>query len=188
MVEEVIIRPAKIEDIPGILEIQNDFLLKNKSIKAAEKEGFLVYSIKEDELKNMISSGNLFLFVAVSNGKVIGYASACSLEDWRKSKVKWDKRIIVSPKIRDHLYTDRIIYLRHIARNLNYPGVGAQLEEKIYAIAKEKGFKFVVGEILELPLSNEKSRKIHEERGYVKIGQANYLDGNFWGIYEKELD
>jgi L-amino acid N-acyltransferase YncA len=187
MVEQIIIRPAEQKDIAEILKIQENLLLKNKTIKSALKEGFLVYALKEDELKEIINSGKDFLIVATENGLVIGYALAHDLNEWRKNKSKWDKRIIVSPKTRDHIYSDKIIYFRHIARKPDYVGVGKMLEEQIYSLAKNKGFKYVIAEILEQPISNDKSREIHEERGYLKIGQANYLDGNFWGLYERIL-
>lgn len=187
MVKDIVIRQAEYSDIPGILKVQNDFLLKNQTIKSAEKNGFLVYPVKEEELEDVINSSEHFLFVAIDDGEVAGYILAYPLEEWRNIKMKWNKRIIVSPKTRDHLDNDKIIYLRHIARNINYPGIGARLEAEVYTSAKEKAYRFIVAEILELPISNETSKKVHEERGYIKIGQANYLDGNFWGLYEREL-
>lgn len=187
MVEDVIIRPGDLEDISGIMKVQDDLLLKNQTIKSAEKNGFLVYPIKEEELEDVINSSEHFLFVAIDGKEVVGYALAYPLDEWRNIKLKWNKRIIVSPKTRDHLDKDRVIYFRHIARKTNYPGIGALLEKEVYSSAKEKGYGFVVTEILEHPISNEISKKVHEEKGYLKIGQANYLDGNFWGLYELEL-
>ena len=187
MVENVLIRSAKLEDVDGILAIQENCLLKNKTIKSAEKDGFLVYPVRQDELNEIINSGEDFLFVAVGKEGIVGYALAHDLNNWRKIKSKWDKRIIVSPKTRDHLAQDRIIYFRHVARKLSFSSVGAELEDQVYLAVKNNGFKYVVGEILEHPISNEKSKEEHEKRGYKKIGQTNYLDGNFWGLYELEL-
>ncbi len=184
---DIIIRSVELEDIPGILEVQKDLLLKNKTIVSAKKEGFLVYPIKEEELEEIILSESVFLIVAEDKRDIVGYILAYDLEDWRKIKPKWDKRILVIPKVKDHLNKDKIIYFRHVARKFSYAGVGFKLEENIYLLAKNKGFKWAIGEILERPLINEESKKAHEERGYIKIGQADYLDGNFWGLYEKEL-
>jgi L-amino acid N-acyltransferase YncA len=188
MVEDIIIRPAELEDIPGILEIQRGFLLKNKTIKSAERDGFLVYPLKEEEIEGIVLSESSFLFVAEDKGVVVGYALAYDLNNWRKFKSKWDKRVLVVTQIKNHLQKDKVLYFRHIVRKLNYSGVGEKLEEQVYSVAKSKGFQFVIAEILERPILNKKSKEAHEKRGYVKIGQADYMDGNFWGLYEKELN
>ncbi len=187
MVEDIVIRPADVEDISGIMKVQNDLLLKNQTIKSAEKNGFLVYPIKEEEFEDVINSSEHFLFVTIVKKEIVGYALAYPLEEWRNIKFKWNKRIIVSPKTRDHLDNDKVIYFRHLARKSDYSAVRARLEEEVYSFAKSKGYLFVIAEILEHPLSDENSKKLHEENGYVKIGQTNYLDGNFLGLYEKEL-
>lgn len=187
MVDEIIIRSAELKDIPGILDVQKDLLLKNKTLKSAEKEGFLVYPLKEEELKDVINSKKYFLVVVEDGEKVVGYALAYDLNDWRRKKLRWDKHAIVLPKVRTHLLTDKILYLRHVARKSEYSGVGEKLEEKIYSLAKDSGFKYVVAEILEMPILNKKSKEAHEKRGFTKIGQTDCFDGNFWGLYEKEL-
>jgi len=187
MGEEVIIRSAEQKDISGILEVQKGQLLKNKSLRSAEKEGFLVYPLSEDELKNLISSEDVFSIVAEFGGKIVGYALAYDLKKWREVKPKFDKRILVTSSVKNHLIDDRVIYFRHVARFDNFSGVGKSLEEEIYSLARKRGLGFVIAEILESPLKNRKSLEVHKKRGFVKIGHVDYLDGNFWGLYEKKL-
>lgn len=188
MSEDVIIRSAEQKDILEILEVQKDSLLKNKTIRSAEKDGFIIYSISEDELRGLISSNCCFLIVAVHQDKVVGYALAYDLNVWRKIKTKWDKRSLVTNSVKNHLIMDKVLYFRHIVRDNSFKGVGARLEEEIYSIAKKKGFEYVIAEILESPLKNKKSIEIHEKRGYAKIGYLDYLDGYFWRLYEKKLE
>jgi len=187
MVADTIVCCAEIKDIPDILEMQNSFLLKNKTIRAAEKDGFVVYPIYENELRELISSNYCFLVVARSNERVVGYALAYDLNTWKKIKKKWDKHSFLPIFVKEHLSADRVLYFRQIVRDNNFKGVGNRLEEEVYSVARSKGFKFVVAEILESPLLNKKSKEVHEEEGYVKIGCADYFDGNFWGLYEKKL-
>ena len=188
MSEDIIIRSAELEDIPGILDVQSSFLLKNKTVKAAERDGFLVYPIKEEELEGLILSKNSFLLVAEDKGVVVGYILVYDLNNWRKLRPKWDKRVLVTTQIRNHLQKDKVLYFRHIVKKLNYSRVGEKLEEQIYSVAKSKGFQFIIAEVLERPIQNKKSKEEYGSRGYIKIGQADYLDGNFWGLYEKELN
>jgi len=185
--ENVAIRPAKEEDIKGILKVQEELLIKNKTQNEVGKNGFLVYSLKEEELKNMISLKQNFLLVAESVREIVGYALAYDLNVWRKNKPQWDEEITADTSIKNHLSKNKIIYFRHIARKSQNPGVGIKLEEKIYEMAKHKGYQFVIGEILERPILNEKSKTVHEQRGYKRIGQVDYPDGKVWGLYEKKL-
>jgi hypothetical protein len=80
MVKDIVIRPAELEDIPSILDIQSSCLLKNKPIKLAEKEGFLVYPIKDFEVEEIVFSKNPFFIVAEDNGNIVGYALAYEIE------------------------------------------------------------------------------------------------------------
>ena len=185
--EEVVIRPAKIEDIPGILSVQKKLLLGNKKGNDIRKKGFLVYSVREEELKKIISQRQNFLLVAEGKEGIVGYALAYDLEDWRKNKPGWDKEVKTDSDAKNHLLKDRILYFRHIARTKQYLGIGKRLEEQIYALAESQGYQDVVGEILENPVLNEKSKEIHEQRGYRRIGQVAYSDGTLWGLYEKQL-
>jgi hypothetical protein len=54
-------------------------------------------------------------------------------------------------------------------------------------LAKSKGFTAVIGEILEKPILNEISKKVHEQRGYERIGEIKHSDGKIWGLYKKVL-
>lgn len=185
--EEIIIRPAKTSDIKDILEIQKDLLLRDKKRNSMGKKGFLVYPVNEEELKGIIKKGQNFFLVAEGKEGIIGYALTYDLEDWRKNTPRWDKKVRADDTIKNHLLNDKIIYFRHIARKPNYSGIGKRLEEQIYTLAKTQGYKDIIGEILEKPVLNVKSKEIHEQRGYRKIGKVEYSDGNIWGLYEKRL-
>jgi hypothetical protein len=179
------IRPAKEEDIPSILFIQDSFLLSNDD--DLEKRGFLVYPITEFELKEIINNKNNLLLVALNEKEIIGYALLYDLDEWKRVKPSWNRQILIDDKIKDTLFKNRTLYFRHIARKEGYPSVGKQLEEKAYGLARNIGYKFVIGEILEKPYSNELSKKVHEARGYKRIGEVKYPDGKLWVIYKKEL-
>jgi hypothetical protein len=184
---EVIIRPAKYEDIKGILAVQKELLLGDRRGTDVQKRGFLVYSLNEIQLKNVISNNQNFLLVAEGKEGIVGYALASDLDEWRKNKPHWDEEVTAGTEIKKHLFKDRVLYFRHIARRDDFSGVGGKLEEEVYALAKNQGYQSVVGEVLERPVPNERSKQVHEKRGFRKIGEVDYRDGNVWGLYEKEL-
>jgi hypothetical protein len=39
-----------------------------------------------------------------------------------------------------------------------------------------------------MPILNKKSKEVYKKQGFIKIGQTDCFDGNFWGLYEKELN
>lgn len=185
---ELIICKARQEDINGILTIQKEFLLGNKKSTKIQKKGFLVYPISKEELKKSINNPKNIILVAKGKEGIVGYALTYDLNKWKKNKSKWATGVTTSIEIKMHLSKDRILYFRHIARKEEYPGLGHKLEEKIYTLAKNQGYQSVIGEILEKPISNEKSKQIHEKRNFRKIGEVDYRDGNLWGLYEKILN
>jgi L-amino acid N-acyltransferase YncA len=182
--EQAIIRNAKKEDIKEILKIQNELLLSNRE-RDLKKDGFLVYPITSKEITNLIESNLNIIIVAVYENKVIGYGLTYDFNEW--IKLKKEIRIETGSLIKHHLLNDRVLYFRHIARKDKFYGLGKQIEEEVYKKAKNKNYKFVVGEILEKPILNEKSKEVHIKRGFVKIGQITYGDGKIWGLYEKKL-
>lgn len=185
--QEVTIRHASEQDIPGILAVQKNFLLRRNEDKSVERRGFLVYPLKAEELRGIIKKDSIGLFVAVSSGKVVGYALSYDLEEWKKHKPHWYSEINVEPDVKAHLAHEKVLYFRHIARNEDFPTAGSKLEEQTYRFARERGFEAVVAEISERPYSNEISKRVHEGRGFKRIGKIEYEDGYTWGLYEKDL-
>jgi len=183
---QIIIRKAVVEDITGVLDLQNQFLLRNAKEKGIEKRGFLVYPVTSKELEKIISNNLNILVVAIYEEKIVGYGLAYDWKEWKK--IKKEMSIKASDSVKKHLSKDKILYFRHIARKIEFPGVGELIENKVYDIGKKKGYNAVVGEILEKPILNEKSKEVHEKRGFKKIGQVDYKDKNLWGLYEKELE
>jgi L-amino acid N-acyltransferase YncA len=180
------IRPAEEGDISGILSIQNSFLLSNND-ETLENRGFLVYPITQGGLKEVILNKNDLLLVALNEKEIIGYALLYGLDEWKKFKPSWNRQILIDNQIKEVLSKNKTLYFRHIARKEGYPSLGKQLEEKAYVLARNTGYKFVIGEILEKPYSNKISKKVHEARGYKRIGEVKYPDGKLWGIYKKDL-
>jgi len=184
------IRPARKEDIQGILAVQKDLLLESKANlekRLLEKEGFLVYPVGEKELKQLIDNPSNILLVARSQGNIVGYALAYDLSSWRQSKKDWDLEFHAESTTKKHLSENKVLYFRHIARKKGFSGIGEKLEENVYAIARSQGYKTVVGEILEQPIQNTASITIHKTRDYGRIGQITHKDGMIWGVYEKNL-
>lgn len=181
---QVIIRSALKGDINGILEVQNELLLSDKR-ENAEKKGFLIYPVKSEELEDVIISGLNIIIVAVCENKIVGYGLTYDLKEWMK--VKKEMHIEADGLVKKHLLKDKILYFRHIVRKENFHGVGERIEAEVYQQARREGYRFVVGEILEKPISNERSRDVHIRRGFGKIGQVSYGDEKLWGLYEKKL-
>ena len=181
------ILPAKEEDIEGILAVQNKVLHDSAPDTARETNGFLIYATSVDELKQIIATAPNSILVAKKDDHIVGYALTYDLAAWEKYKQNWNAALTIDPQEREHLHKDKTVYFRHIARLPGSEGVGAELEKTVYTLAKEQGYATVLGEIAEAPVPNALSKRVHEQRGYQRIGDVHYPDGTAWGLYKKSL-
>ena len=176
------VRTAVLQDIKSVVKIQKILALNRDNKDEYSKKGFLVYKAEAGELKKIINNKQVIFLVAENAKGVIGYALAYDLDLWKVNKQKWEKQI----KLIETL-PKKILYFRHVARLEGFNGAGNLLEKEIEERSKKLGYKFILGEILERPIPNLKSKEVHESRGFTKIGTIDYQDGLLWAVYIKKL-
>jgi predicted GNAT superfamily acetyltransferase len=195
---------ASSNDIQGILSVQKGnllleiapdvfSLLKQGSkinedvVKEIGSRGFLIHALTEEELQRLISDReNIILLVTKENNEVDGYVLGYDINAWKKFKPEWEETVRVSEDIAELLGKEKILYLRHIARKGSAKGKGSKLMEMLINEAKSKGYKYIICEILEKPITNRASIEFHERWGFKKIGQVE--EGHLmWGLFLKSL-
>jgi hypothetical protein len=114
------------------------------------------------------------------------------MENWKKEKPEWEGDVRSQSKNKEEFLSDaENLYLRQVAVKGDVTGTGYRLEKELEKVAKKKGYKHIVGEILRASKHkgesrNTNSEKFHERIGYERFGHARY-DDRVWGVYEKDI-
>ncbi len=192
----LVIDSAVFSDIAGIILVQTENLLMNKDkLNTTQKEfysskGFLIHSFTGDDLEKIIEDQkNHILLVGSENNEVVGYFLGYNLGEWMKYKPDWIHKAFINLKLKNVLQENKILYGRHVARKPLYRGkqIGRKLEHAAFQESKKQEYQNIIVEILERPIPNEVSIKVHASLGYVKIGTMLEGDNLEWGIWKKDL-
>lgn len=167
------IRRLEPGDIPAILQIQEEQDIRKKDTTRAEKEGFLVSLMNENEIKNFLKANDREIHVYDEGRGVEAYLAVYLVSSWIDEhpeflKVKLDKRY---ERI---LTSDRLIYVRHIAKRIGASGLSVlELESQKYCEFAQGGYNQIIGEIaIKTPLNipNNPSLRFHQRLGFKQIG------------------
>jgi predicted GNAT superfamily acetyltransferase len=192
---------ASSNDIQGILSVQEENLLSkiapdllsdqgsqiDEDVEKIGSRGFLIHALTEEELQRLICDReNIILLVTRENNEVDGYVLAYDINAWKTFKPEWEKIVKVPEDIAEFLGKEKILYLRHIARKGSAKGKGSKLMERLIKEAQSRGYKYIICEILEAPITNRASIEFHQKWGFKKVGQVieNRLT---WGLFLKSL-
>lgn len=203
------IKKAETGDIGGIISVLEENLLpreildkekretylKNvgKELEDFSKEGFLVNQTSEDELANAIMDNeNHIILIAKENNDVMGYALTYNLGKWRQLYPEWEKSVeLFNEKEKESVFENKdVLYFKHIAtkKSSKKTSLGIRLEYKVFAEAKKKLYKKVIGEMLDYPIKNKAAIGYNEKIGFKKIGLIRESKNDLiWGLYEKDL-
>jgi hypothetical protein len=187
-------------DIKSILDIQRENSLSNlvgqKEKDEIEKSGFLVHMLSEEELESLIDNPEQTITIVYKRGsEVLGYAIGYDIKLWQELNPRWKDDIKFLDGFNFQNLEDAV-YFRHVAKS-SKAGiiVGANLSLKVIEISEERGFKRILGEILEEPYLNKPSLRSHTNpsprMSFIKIAEINenYQGQNYrWGFFEKKLD
>lgn len=181
--------PTK-EDIKQILDVQNSRLLKNQDPEdpATKESGFLINEIDQTNLEHAIDHNqkeSLLITAKNVEGKIVGYFLAYDMEYFLQENPNWLQETGFD---RSLLTENKVLYGKHVASDKSIPGVGRELDRKLFELAKERGYTLYLGEICEGPIVNQKSIDVHTgEFEMRKIGEYQDQNNYSWGIYVKDL-
>lgn len=183
------IHPATPDDIPGILSIQKENLLKDQEQSAdVAKEGFLIYPFTAEDLEEIISDNTKYkVNVAIENNEPIGYIAGYDLAQWQELKPDWKNSLQIDSEYKELLATSKVMYGRHIAVLKNHRGKGPELMEQTLNEAAATGYEYFLVEVLKEPIANKRSAAFVIKNGFNKIGQATDHQGFVWDIFLKKL-
>ncbi len=187
-----LIRPevAKLSDIEGVIDVQNTvFVEKDQLTKdpSLSERGFLIYKTSRDELKRVIDDPEHHTFLVVKDGeKVIGYLLGYHLNTWIAEKSSWKEGVVLNEKVPSDFLKEKIVYIRQVAVLPGKEGYGVRLVIKFLIEARDLGYDFAIGDILQFPIVNNKSLDFFQKKGFEKIGEVN--DGSLvWGLFSKKI-
>jgi hypothetical protein len=179
---------ANILDINQILDIQKNFLLRNKKTKQISNNGFLINKVSKKDLFFAIKNSKKYSFLLVAKNKndhIVGYFLAYDFNFLIKKNP--DLFINTLSNIRK-FKNKKILYGKHIVSDGTIKGIGTSLNNVMFSIAKEYGYNFYLGEICEAPIKNTISLDFHIKKFLMKKIKEYKDSNNFtWGIYLKNL-
>lgn len=182
-----IVKKADIENIPGILSVLENNLIKNKrniATTTLEEQGFLIHGFNFDDVKSAVHDKNFSVLVALEGDHVIGYTIGCSLD---KLKIELKNKICsASSELEKIISSNKIFYHRHIAKEVHKKGIGKQLLQSQMDIIKKLGYQNIICQIAHKPFQNTVSLALHEKFGFTSMGFL--VDGDYTlGVYLKNL-
>lgn len=147
------IREATKQDLNDILNIYNDAIINTTTVYSYEKTN-LEERMKwfENKTKN-----NWPVIVYEIDGEVAGFATYGAFRDWPAYQYTIEHSIYVDEKYRRR-------------------GIASQLLEKIISLARESGYKTLIGGI---DADNKGSIILHERHGFQFVGKLNKIGYKF---------
>ena len=153
MSEHLSIRPAKLKDVPKILEIIN-YEITNSTVVYDYKKRSLAQQI---EWFNAKQEAKMPVLVAEKNSTVLGYGSFGIYRPWEAYKYSVEHSIYVSSSDRG-------------------TGVGKILMEELILLAKKQGYHTMIAGI---DAENNGSYRFHEKFGFKEVGRFNEVGYKF---------
>ena len=181
------VRVATIDDIPGIMSVLEDNLIANKKQDTCvlEKTGFLIHGFTAEEAQVAILDKNHFIYlVTTENDEVIGYTVGCDIKILKP--IYQERLASISPAISNALFSERVFYLRHIAKKQGKIHVGKELLQELIDRTKRAGYQSIICQIADKPVPNKGSKLFHEKYGFICVGYSENEEGSF-GVYFKRI-
>ncbi|SHE39764.1 phosphinothricin acetyltransferase [Caldanaerobius fijiensis DSM 17918] len=149
---DLVIRRAKIEDVPWIMEIYNEAILSSFATFDVEPKTL------EDRKEWFLSHGDDYpIFVAELNGNIVGWASISRFRD----------RYAYRYTVEDSIY---------IKKDYRGMGIGTELLKTLINAAKELGYHTIVGVISS---QNVESINLHKKLGFEITGVCKEVGYKF---------
>lgn len=166
-VDKPMIRKAKPEDVPAILDIYNDAILRTTAVYDIEPH---TLAMRRAWFDAKAADGYPVLVCEESGGRVIGFASFGPFRAWAAYRYTVEHSVYVHPDFRGQ-------------------GAGRSLLRAIVAAAEEGGYAVMVAGI---DASNEASIRLHEKHGFTHAGTIRRAGYKFdrWldlSFYERAL-
>jgi len=180
------VKPAELNDIPGILAVLHKNLVANKKsaeLENMEDKGFLINGFTEEELQTYLNDKQNYIVLAAhdDNNTILGYT--IGYDSQKLPADLYDQFNLIFPDI---LQTNKILYLRHIAKLPLTKHVGSTLLKTLLEQARKKNYQYMVCQIAEHPHQNTVSKKFHEKFEFKRIGSGE-VKGHTFGIYIRKL-
>ena len=182
------VRRAKLAEIPGIMAIlEQHFVSTRDTLVAAdmEKSGFLLSQFTDDEARAAINNkADFVVLVATPGDTVMGYAIGCTVK--KLNPMNRERLASISPELHHAIFSEKVFFLRHIAKKSADNRVGSQLLEAIEVEANVAGYHHILCSIAHLPLENKRSKAFFEKHGFSCAG-FNQIDNLTGAIYWKKI-
>jgi L-amino acid N-acyltransferase YncA len=156
----IIIRPAKLADLPAITEIYNEAILKTTATFDTEPK-----TSEEQKIWFADHGPKYPILVAEENGIVVGWASLS----------KWSDRCAYSDTAEISLY---------VREDHQGKGIGRKLLEAIVAEGEKAGLHTIIARIAE---ASQASIHLHKSVGFEHIGTMKEVGRKFGKLLDVHL-
>ena len=184
------IRRMMVEDVPIIKEIQDSYILGNKNPGEAEKTGFFIRALSNEDITKYVLDPQRCSLVSLKGSEINGYL----LGAFPQKERFYDKRIKHASFSNDFykrkLLEEGHVHLSYVAKRKNVsPRVVIELEDEIFAEARRRAIFNGLG-LIALQPYNKRSWDFHKKRNFLQVGELseNYNGmAIIWGLVYKNL-
>lgn len=189
----VVIAPIQPAELDGLLAVHEQNLIANKTLLSDQElsdQGFLIHPFAPEEIELIRNYPERSIaLVAREDSDIVGYIISFSLDEWKRMKPAWMATVEISKAEQEVTHDAKTLYVYQVARTPSHHGkdIGRKLEEELFCEADKRGYKYIIAEVLDLPIQNRVSIAMHHELGYVRIGSVHEGEHMLWGLWKKDL-
>ena len=179
------VKPAELNNIAGIINVLHQNLVEHKKsaeLETISQQGFLIQAFTTEDLNTYLDDKeNYTVLVSCEGNNIVGYTIGHHIQklsgefgaDFKKTlSTLWDSQ--------------KILYLKHIAKLPGLKQVGPALLEQLLKNAIQQGYQYVTCAIAEHPIKNIPSINFHTKFGFERVGNAHFKQYTY-GIYLRKL-
>lgn len=184
--EPICILPASLQHVPAILNILQQNLITNLDTSASnlvEQRGFLIHAFKPEVLETAITDPEHYLVLtAWQQQRMQGYIWAC---DYQRLATEF-QATLADVLTEHHVPTSHVLYYRQIAKMPGSKGIGSAMLSALCNEAIQRGYQYVICQIMHKPFENKASIKFHENAGFKLLTTLSAED-KISGLYIKAI-
>lgn len=192
---DIVVRQATTSDAYDIQQLARQHVLNDydPNKRCFSENGFLFANLSIEEYQNLIRSEPA-VFVACRLNNVVGYILATEAKSNKYENLPEAKIIWTNGDIKKIYELNNYLYLWMIAVHKNYQncGVGKKLISKLKLKTKTNGLKIILGDFMEEPILNLKSKQFFLSQKFISCGAltiADYFGSGYskWRVFSYEV-
>ncbi|MEK6825487.1 MAG: hypothetical protein AABY00_01740 [Nanoarchaeota archaeon] len=170
--DQRIIRKMELPDIKEVKEIQDSYSYCKMSSGQAQKNGFFMRLLDEEEFTKSIVDPSSCNFVYSVREKIEGYIMA-SFRNHATADERIKRASYFDTSLQDQILKEKHLFAQYVAKRKHSScKIVLSLEQEMFNEAVDIGCKHIVG-LIALSPDNRTSWDFHKGKGWKKIGRVS---------------